>query len=695
MPRLFCFTILFLCFSCIGRAQNFDTVCLQQKHVLSRLKAEHFSPPEFNEETNAGVLDLFIRETDEKNTLFLSGDREALLYTVNNSPQTFVHCLLIKQTYTLLTTRALQIDSILSIIEKKPLYFKRGDTITFSSAHEPPQLCTSLSALQDRIKRRIQYECLVDATLPGKEQMLAEDQNNAAFLNVVEKTKQRSIKKLRRYLARFSEQQLVQHLGDCMSNALALRCDPHSNFFNRRALESYHGSLYTQETSFGFSVAEDEYGNIIIDALVPGGPAWKSNVLSEKDVIVSFSFPGQEETKTEDTGLREFHELLYHSPGDEITIKTRSQDLSLREVVLRKERIESLENNISSYIISKNNQKIAYISIPTFYLAEESVSGLGCANDVAKEIVAMRNDSIDGLVIDIRYNGGGAMREAIALAGLFIDEGPMAVFKPRGAAPFVLKDIHRGVVYEGPVLVLVNAASASASEFFAGTMKDYNRAVIAGSATFGKTSAQNLVPADSSFLESGQQDPAFGVLKITTGKFYRLNGTSSQASGLVPDVEIPGLVENVMEKEMRYPFHLLRDTVYKKPAFDAFVPLPLAELRRRSEERLNTQPQFRKIRILGDSLLCAKRDKEKMALNYGTFKRYSLRQTLFNLDIIEAFSAGDTTAFSINNYAAAADLVAMSDFRRRLNEQALHSLKKDIIFHESIFILSDLITLTR
>jgi carboxyl-terminal processing protease len=142
---------------------------------------------------------------------------------------------------------------------------------------------------------------------------------------------------------------------------------------------------------------------------------------------------------------------------------------------------------------------------------------LGCANDVAKEILLLKKDGIEGLVIDLRNNGGGSIKEAIELSGLFIDEGPMSIYKPKAGKPYLLKDMNRGTVFDGPVVILVNSLSASASEFFSGCMQDYGRAVVIGDVTYGKGTAQAIYPVDTVLSSKGISKN--GSLKITSAKF--------------------------------------------------------------------------------------------------------------------------------------------------------------------------------
>jgi carboxyl-terminal processing protease len=337
---------------------------------------------------------------------------------------------------------------------------------------------------------------------------------------------------------------------------------------------------------------------------------------------------------------------------------------------------------------------MGYIPIPSFYLNQETDSRQGCANDVAREILELKDDSIQGLILDLRYNGGGSMREAIGLAGIFIDEGPVAIYKARTGNPFLLKDINRGSIWNGPLVILVNSASASASEFVTATLQDYNRAIVAGSSTFGKGTAQSLILLDSAYLNHRGTNDKYGYMKITGGKFYRLSTESHQGKGIAPDIYIPGLIEKVMEKESGYPYYLPCDSVNKKVSFSVLAELPKDTLRKMSDMRTGVSPKFTQINHLGDSLQSAKQNAEKVPLDLLGVKNYTTRQKAFNVQIESIFS--DTARdISIFNNSQNQKLIVLSDFQKKNNENALEGLRKDIILHECIYILNDLISLSQ
>jgi carboxyl-terminal processing protease len=258
-------------------------------------------------------------------------------------------------------------------------------------------------------------------------------------------------------------------------------------------------------------------------------------------------------------------------------LTVRKADGQIRKVELRKESMQvDDDEHIKSFVLRNNNQAIGYISLPAFYTDWEtgSESAKGCANDLAKEILRLRKENISGLIFDLRYNGGGSMQEAVDLSGLFIDAGPVAQLNTEPGKMVTLKDVNRGTVYDGPLLILVNGVSASASELVTGTLQDYHRAVIMGSVSYGKATGQVILPLDTVIRKDlkplNKQDDAF--CKITVEKLYRVTGASIQAKGVMPDILLPDIT-SIMPKEAD------EQTVLKPQPVDAnkfYTPYPVA-----------------------------------------------------------------------------------------------------------------------
>lgn len=339
--------------------------------------------------------------------------------------------------------------------------------------------------------------------------------------------------------------------------------DPHTAYFDANAKADFTSALSTENLIFGFQLAATESGELMIDKLVPGSPAWFAGSIFAKDIIKSIQLPNKEAVALKGMGRTEVHQLLNTIQKEEVEFTLQGQDGKERKVKLRKGEVENEENLVKGYLL-EGTKKIGYISLPSFYTEWDDNESSSCASDLAKEIVKLKREKIEGLIFDLRYNGGGSLQEAIEIAGIFIEAGPMAIIKQKGGKRQTLKDPSRGSIYDGPLLVMINGQSASASELVAGTLQDYNRALIVGSPSFGKATMQTIIPLDTTknqMRSASQGGSVQDFLKITTGALYRINGSSNQFFGVQPHVALPDAFELSEYAERNLPSALPPDTV--------------------------------------------------------------------------------------------------------------------------------------
>jgi carboxyl-terminal processing protease len=368
----------------------------------------------------------------------------------------------------------------------------------------------------------------------------------------------------------------------------------------------------------------------------------------------------------------------------------------VKTVALLKEKIREEENVVKSFIL-KGDKKIGYISLPGFYTEWESRTGQGCANDVAKEIVKLQEEKVEGLILDIRYNGGGSLGEGVDLAGIFINEGPICVLKGRAEKPEILKDMNRGTVYNGPLVVLVNGQSASASEVLVGALQDYNRAVVVGSPTFGKATGQIVVPLDSTIsltapAERKARSP-YGFVTVTTEKLYRVTGRSAQLKGVRPDISLPDVYDALDYREATYPFALSSDSLNRKFYFSPLSPLPVAELTRRSTGRLEQHPSFGAIRRFTEVL---KEIPDKTGKAIPLQPAYFAQRAAENQrrqQELETALEQVTTLYTVENTAYDRELMHMDAYSKEVNDALIQNVLSDIYITEGYQITKDLILL--
>jgi carboxyl-terminal processing protease len=382
-------------------------------------------------------------------------------------------------------------------------------------------------------------------------------------------------------------------------NAFATTYDPHTQYFSPRNSQNFNINMSLQLEGIGAVLRNDDDYTSVVE-LVPAGPADKSGLLAPADRIVSVG-QGESGPLIDVVGWRldDVVELI-RGPKDSTVrlevIPHTATDTTTRVVTITRDAVQLEEQAAQKKLITLNQNgedvRIGVVTVPTFYADFKAIQQgdpnyKSTTRDVRRLIGELKADGIDGLVIDLRNNGGGSLQEADALTGLFIKSGPTVQVKSANRRPSIYADTDDAVAWNGPLAVLVNRLSASASEIFAGAIQDYGRGIIIGSQTFGKGTVQTLIP-----LNRGQ-------LKITAAKFYRVSGQSTQHQGIIPDIEFPEIYdaerigESALEDAM--PWDMIQPAVY--PRSDDLHPL-LAELNTRHERRVADDPDFKYLRAI-------------------------------------------------------------------------------------------------
>ena len=389
---------------------------------------------------------------------------------------------------------------------------------------------------------------------------------------------------------------IAQLLSNDYCRAIATCYDPHSAYMTLTDRENFESGLGKKNMIFGFNLDEDEDGNVTIKNLSPGSSAFKSGMINKGDKIISIQWEGSQPIDVSGASADEIGEMLAANNHAKATITFIKADGTKRQVELAKEQQEDTgdDNKVKSYLL-KGAKTIGYISLPSFYEDWEDKRSInGCSNDVAKEILKLKKENIDGLILDVRYNGGGSVMEAVDLAGIFIDAGPITQFKLKEPKPITLKDGNRGTIYDGPMTLMVNGFSASASELLAGTLQDYHRALIVGSSTYGKATGQRILPLDTTINMNDNIDnihtPSF--LKLTISQLYRVTGSTAQFKGVVPDIILPDATDAYDTKEKNEPFAIVPNNIDANKYYLPNNPLPISLLQEKGKLYEKEEPYF-------------------------------------------------------------------------------------------------------
>ncbi|HKK80218.1 MAG TPA: S41 family peptidase, partial [Phaeodactylibacter sp.] len=316
--------------------------------------------------------------------------------------------------------------------------------------------------------------------------------------------------------------------------------DPHSEYYKPIDKENFNIRFSGRLEGIGASLrTEGDYTKVV--RVVVGGPAWKQKELEENDVILKVTQEGEEEGK-DITGMtiNDVVQLIRGDKGTEVTLTVKKIDGTVKDITITRDVVILEEQFAKSLILDgKEGDRVGYILLPSFYADFQNNDGRFCSKDVAAEIEKLKAQNVDGIILDLRYNGGGSLRDVVKMTGLFIEKGPVVQVKARGRDPEVLRDVDSRVQYDGQLIVMVNSYSASASEILAAALQDYDRALIVGSpSTYGKGTVQRFINLDRTIRGFSEVKP-LGELKLTTQKFYRIDGGSTQLRGVTPDIVLP------------------------------------------------------------------------------------------------------------------------------------------------------------
>lgn len=582
-------------------AQPNNAEALRKKALTLRrfLEQNHYLPVKWNDSASILLYTKWMEELDDEKLFFTQADMGLLepYKTKLDDEMTGKGWDFFNRSTSLYRAGVLKADSLIQALLAKPLDFSKPDNMQWPCNNYAANLTELSMRWQKLLKWRVLETIASKLTEAGKP---LTEQLPADFAKLEKEVREKVKKRERAYVGSILKTVPLFTLAmeDDYLNAIAWCYDPHTNYMNTKEKKEFDVEMSASEYSAGFDLEENEKGEKAISFLQPGGSAWRSGQLHTGDLLVAIKSEGVEKKLDDIEDEEELDKLLGSNSQSELEVTVRTTAGEIKTVKLNKEKITDEEGIVKSYVLhaSKN---IGYINLPGFYSREDEtitddrdIKYDGCANDVSKEIVKLRKDTISGLILDLRYNGGGSMWEAMQLAGIFIDIGPVASVKDKDGKLHFLKDPNRGTIYDGPLMVLINGASASASEFVSAVLQDYNRAIIVGGATYGKGTAQIVLPMDT--LAPSKNKTYEDFVKVTQQKFYRVNGGTTQWKGVIPDIELPDIYADESFKEKANSSALQPDNV-RAGIYQASAAMPVQVLKTKSGLRISNDPFFKSI----------------------------------------------------------------------------------------------------
>ncbi|NND08367.1 MAG: carboxy terminal-processing peptidase [Saprospiraceae bacterium] len=472
-------------------------------------------------------------------------------------------------------------------------------------------------------------------------------------------------------------------------NVFAQLYDPHSGYFSPKEKEEFDIRMGGKLEGIGARLSRsDDY--IKVSGIIPGGPAWKGGDLEVGDLITKVTQMGEEGVDIVGFRTDDAVQLIRGKKGSVVILTVKKKDGSFADVEIERDEVIIDQAFAKSVIIDQGDQiqNIGYIKLPMFYSTFDG--GNSCADDVAVEIGKLKKENVKGIILDLRYNGGGSLPDAINMSGLFIEKGPIVQVKSRGQKPEVYKDEDSDVAYDGPLIVMVNAISASASEILAAAMQDYGRAVIVGgNTTYGKGTVQRFLNLDR-VIQGHNSEKPLGQVKVTMQQFYRVNGGSTQLRGVTPDIVLPDQYAFVDIGEKDYDEALqwteinptsYKQNVYQLPALQLLID--------KSAKRVAQDSSFALVEMQG-KVMKEMREESKMPLSLVEYDA-ALDERDERLDRFDGLMQDTVAKLEVHNLDADQAYLQTDSSRIARRDHWVKQIKKDIYLEESLHIMQDLI----
>ncbi len=516
----------------------------------------HYSPAAIDDTFSKGVYKEFLKALDPTKRFFLQSDIDEfskyetdLDDEIKNKDLTFFDL-----TYTRLMKRIEESKTYYKTILDKPIDYKIDEE--FNADYEKLPFANSVAELQEKWRKQIKLSALASITERLK---LEEDKKNGVvkenkdsigskkiekevdktpktFEQIEKETRDSSLKSMNEYFGFINDLKRDDWFAIYI-NTIAERFDPHTSYFAPEEKERFDVSMSGKFFGIGARLQKKNDFTEITE-LISGGPAWRGKELEVGDIFLKVAQGDADPVDVVGMKIDDVVKKIKGPKGTEVRLTIKKTDGSIKVITLIRDEIEIEETYLKSSIVEKNGLKYGVIYLPKFYIDFENSDSRDAGKDMAIEVERLKKEGVNGIVLDVRDDGGGSLKTVVDIAGLFIEQGPIVQIKSAAGKKEVLSDKDKKVQWDGPLVVMINCFSASASEILAAAIQDYKRGVIIGSKqSYGKGTVQNVIDLNQFVRNSSIGD--LGALKTTTQKFYRINGGSTQLDGVSSDVVMP------------------------------------------------------------------------------------------------------------------------------------------------------------
>ena len=669
------------------------------KQVIMRsLDQAHFNKQNLNDEFSEKAFDLYIKMLDDDKRFMRQEDYDKMVgyrQKIDDELQADFGEFL-KLSAEIMDLRVQDVKGYITEILSEPFDFDKEESIELDEKKRG--YSKSAAEHKETWRKTLKYQVLLQLhnkiEAQDKKEKLAKEEGTE-----FEKKSQAELEKSAReqvsktFLDWFSrmEREDDDDKRAKLINAIVGVYGPHTEFFPPEEKETFDIRMSGKLEGIGAQLIERD-GEIKVTRIVPGSASWKQGELKEDDIILKVAQDGEEPVSIVGMLLKDAVKLIRGPKDSDVHLTVKKKSGEIKVIVITRDVVILEESFVKSAVIKskETNLKIGYIMLPSFYADFSGRGGRNCGDDVAIEVEKLKKQNVDAMVLDLRNNGGGSLRDAIQISGLFIESGPVVQVRDRIQSSRTHRDPDNEIKYDGPLVVMVNRFSASASEITAAALQDYGRALIVGENSFGKGTVQRFIDLDRAMDQKYR--PA-GSLKLTIQKFYRITGKTTQVQGVAPDIKLPDPYAYLEfgEKELDHvlPFDEIKPVLYKKWKASKF---DVKSLGKKSGKRVKKNDTFTTIDQYAQ-MLKQRQDKTGQTLNYKTFvaEQKVLKEESKKFENLKF----DHKTFDVDIMSSVASSGSESEeltsVRVKSGERWLKDINSDVYIYEATQVVSDMI----
>lgn len=690
-------------FSFVRFQQNVDQT--EKNKILTQLlyrslEQAHFNMRDVNDDFSSRAFNLYLKALDGNKRFFTQKDVDKLKAFEDKMDDELRdgNSELLKLSSSIINQRLGETQEYAMTILDKPFDFNKKES--FETNPDKRKFADNQEGLKEVWRKTLKYQALIRyenriATQESKKKKSAEDgtdfemKSEATIEKEVREQLAKDYKNLFDALDKLDEDdRTAEYL-----NAMMKVFDPHTEYFPAEDKDNFDIRMSGKLEGIGAQLQQVD-GQIKVARVVPGSPSWKGKELQEGDIILKVAQGEEEPVDVSSMPVKDAVQYIRGKKGTEVRLTVKKADGLIAVISIIRDVIILEENFAKSAVINdtKKGRKYGYLKLPSFYADFSRSGGRNSGEDVEIELQKLKKQNVDGIILDLRFNGGGSLADAVKMSGLFFEEGPVVQVKTKQDKKNVLEDDDEEVVWDGALVILVNKFSASASEILAGALQDYGRAVIVGApSTYGKGTVQRFVPLDYYVPAQYKDVKPLGSLKLTIQKFYRITGKSTQWKGVEPDIVLPDVYsywEGEKDAENALPWDEIGAVKFKKWEHK----LNMKKLNKESSKRVAKNDVLQMINK-NALRLKQRREQTNWELNYTAYKveQEKLKAESKKFENMK----GDHDEWSVKPLAGNIKNEAMAEKRKALNDDWKKEIKGDETIFEATNILDDIIEMMK